>query len=257
MTTTRTWTLTAACALVVAAGAASGSDSPQARQIARRMIDAHGGMAKWKSAPTVSFEDTWEGEAASHTVVEQGSRRAYIDIPTTGARSSWDGERAWSENWKSGAPPRFMALLNYYFVNLPWLTEDPGVVLEPPGRAKLAKDPVEYVTIRMTFEAGTGDTPDDYYLLYIHPETHRLHACEYIVTYKAILPPGMKATPPHLLIYDDWTTIEGLTVPAHFTIYDGDKVYAACKLENWSFRKPFDTARMQMPAGATLDTSEP
>ena len=108
-----------------------------------------------------------------------------------------------------------------------------------------------------TFEAGTGDTPDDYYVLYIHPEVHRLHACEYIVTYQSILPPGTAATAPHLLIYDKWTTIDGLTVPARFTIYEGDKVYASCALENWSFQKPFDTTRMQMPKSATLDTSQP
>lgn len=231
--------------------------APESRQIARRMIEAHGGMATWRSAPTVSFEDTWDGQPMSRTVVEQGSRRAYIEVPASGARLGWDGERAWSENWTGPAPPRFLALLNYYFANLPWLTEDPGVVLGAPGRATIAGDPTSYVTIRMTFEPGTGDTPDDYYLLYVHPESYRLHACEYIVTYESILPPGTKATSPHLLIYDAWTTVDGLTVPAHFTIYDGAAVYAACRFENWSLRAPFDAARMQMPAGATLDTSKP
>lgn len=236
---------------------AANPEAPESRQIARRMIEAHGGMTTWRSAPTVSFEDTWDGQPMSRTVVEQGSRRAYIEVPASGARLGWDGERAWSENWTGPAPPRFLALLNYYFANLPWLTEDPGVVLGAPGRATIAGDPTSYVTIRMAFEPGTGDTPDDYYLLYVHPESYRLHACEYIVTYESLLPPGTKATPPHLLIYDAWTTVDGLTVPAHFTIYDGGAVYAACRFENWSLRAPFDAARMQMPAGATLDTSKP
>ena len=248
----------AAAGILFAAQSHAGSlDSPEARTVVSRMIEAHGGMGTWKSAPTVSFDDTWDNGETAHTTVEQGRRRVYIDYPTSGARLAWDGERAWSESWREKTPPRFLVLLSFYFANLPWLTQDPGVVLATPGRGRIPGDPVEYVTIKMTFEAGTGDTPDDYYVLYIHPEVHRLHACEYIVTYQAILPPGPAATAPHLLIYDKWTTIDGLTVPARFTIYEGDKVYASCALENWSFQKPFDTTRMQMPKSATLDTSQP
>ena len=127
------------------------------------MIEAHGGLEKWRSAPTVSFEDTLqppEGPPLSSRVsVEQESRRAYLDFPEMGARIAWDGEKAWSENWQGPFPPRFFALLSYYFLNLPWLAADPGVNLDEPGTGSLWDDPTEYITVRMTFEPGVGDTP--------------------------------------------------------------------------------------------------
>ncbi len=187
---------------------AAGS-SPAAQAIASAMIEAHGGLERWAAAPTVAFTDEFiQPDATSgfpaRVVVEQGRRRAYIDYAGT-LQLAWDGEKAWSAGSQPPLPPRFLALLNYYFLNLPWLTHDPGVVLGDPGSGKLWDDPTEYTTLRMTFEAGIGDTPDDAYVLYIHPETHRLEANEYIVTYKALLPEGAAATDPHILVYDEWT----------------------------------------------------
>jgi hypothetical protein len=110
----------------------------------------------------------------------------------------------------------------------------------------------------MTFEAGVGDTPDDYYVLYIDPKTHKMKGCRYVVTYKGLLPEGMTKTPEHILIFDEFATVEGLQVPTHYTIYETDhKVYADCGISNWSFQKPFDSARMTMPEGAVVDDSTP
>ena len=165
--------------------------------VVARMIEAHGGLEKWRSAPTVSFEDTLqppEGPPLTSRVsVEQRSRRAYLDFPEMGARMAWDGEKAWSENWQGPFPPRFYALLSYYFLNLPWLAADPGVNLSEPGTGKLWDDPTEYITVKMTFEPGVGDTPDDYYILYIDPDSYRLRAAELRVTYADILPPEVDA----------------------------------------------------------------
>ena len=227
------------------------------------MIAAHGGMEKWAAAPTVSFEDEFkpaeaESGAASRVTVEQGPRRAYIDFPGTEMRMSWDGMKAWSENWQMPFPPRFLALLNYYFVNLPWLAKDPGVILTDAGTGTLVDDPTQYRVIKMTYESGVGDTPDDYYTLYIHPETHRLRACKYIVTYRALLPEGVDATPENTLIFDEFATVDELVVPTHYTIYRGDgAVYATNEIRDWSFRRPFDESRMVMPDGAVVDESAP
>jgi hypothetical protein len=123
------------------------------RQIVDSMIAAHGGMERWASAPTVSFEVEMvpAGQTAgmvSRVTVEQGRRRAYHDLPALSARMAWDGEKAWSENWKLPFPPRFLALLHYYFANLPWLTRDTGVRLASEGTAKLPGDSTDYLTVR-------------------------------------------------------------------------------------------------------------
>src|SRR5262249_30226253 len=115
---------------------ASGPMPMRGPQVVRDMVAAHGGMKPWRTAPTVSFEDEFQRAGqpaqASRVVVEQSRRRVYIDM-ADGARLCWDGTKAWSTNWRSPVPPRFLALLNYYFLDLPWLTQDPGVKLGEPG----------------------------------------------------------------------------------------------------------------------------
>ena len=218
-------------------------------------------MEAWAAAPTVAFtEEFRQGEATSgfpgRVIVEQRARRAMLDY--NGMRAFWDGEKAWSVNWMVPMPPRFLALLNYYFVNLPWLTRDDGVNLGEPGTARLWDDPTEYITVKMTFDAGVGDTPDDYYVLYIHPETHQLRANEYIVTYRALLPEGVAATDPHILVYDEYTEVDGLVVPTHYTIYENDRsIYGSCVISDWSFSEPWDASWMEMPEGAVVDVSQP
>jgi len=259
-------TALALAAIVAVAGlpARPASASTSAMEIVEAMIEAHGGMKAWKEAPTVSFTETWrsatgESRGSTRITVEQGRRRAYLDgLGDDTSHIVWDGKEAWSVDYHGGAPPRFLALLNYYFLNLPWLVEDPGVVLGEPGHATLWEDPKEYTTIRVTYEPGTGDTPDDYYVLYIDPETHRLAGCEYVVTYASLLPEGVTHTPPHILLYDGFTTVSGLLVPTGFTIYLKDhSVYAGCTVADWSFSEPFDASRMTMPEGAVVDTSSP
>ncbi|MGH7452535.1 MAG: DUF6503 family protein [bacterium] len=239
------------------------AQSETSREIIAAMISAHGGMEKWRAVPTVSFEDHFlpasgQKPTISQVTVEQGPRRAYLDFPESKSRIAWDGNKAWSENWQDPIPPRFVALLNYYFLNLPWLAMDPGVILGEPKKAKLWNDPTEYITVKMTFDAGVGDTPEDYYVLYIDPKSHRLKACEYIVTYAALLPPGVRATPPHILIYEEFATVDGLVVPTRYSIYEENhSLYASCEIRSWSFKKPFDATRMTMPPGAVIDSSSP
>ena len=229
--------------------------------VVERMIEAHGGLEKWRSAPTVSFEDTLqppEGPPLTSRVsVEQRSRRAYLDFPEMGARMAWDGGKAWSENWQGPFPPRFFALLSYYFLNLPWLAADPGVNLSEPGTGKLWDDPTEYITVKMTFEPGVGDTPDDYYILYIDPDSYRLRAAELRVTYADILPPEVDAI-EEIAVYDKFATVEGLVVPMKCSIHGKDRSpLASLEWRNWSFDRPFDASRMVMAAGAVVDTSSP
>lgn len=132
-----------------------------------------------------------------------------------------------------------------------------GKSLGDPETARLWDDPTEYVTVRMTFEAGIGDTPDDYYVLYIHPTSKQLKACRYIVTYTEILPEGVESTPEHTFVYDELERVDGLMVPTRCSIYELDQTpYASIEVGGWSFRKPFDASRMSMPEGAVIDTSE-
>ena len=258
--------LAAVLILVVAVAAptpaAAGEIHPASAEIVSKVIAAHGGMEAWAEAPTVAFtEEFRQGEATTgfpgRVTVKQGPRQAALDYGGA-MKAFWDGEKAWSVNWMAPTPPRFLALLNYYFANLVWLTRDPGVNLAEPGTATLWDDPTQYVTMKMTFDAGVGDTPDDYYLLFIDPQSYRLHANEYIVTYGSLLPEGAEATDPHVLVYDEYAEVDGLVVPTHYTIYESDRsIYASCVFSDWSFSDPWDESWMEMPEGAVIDNTQP
>ncbi len=232
-------------------------------EVVARMIEVHGGLEKWRSARSVSFEAALLPPGTSsplmHRVtVEQGQRRAYLDFPEMDARISWDGEKAWSENWEGPFPPRFFSLLSYYLMNLPWLAADPGVNLDAPGTGRLWDDPAEYITVKMTFEPGVGDTPDDYYILYIDPNSYRLRAAELTVTYADALPPDVDAL-TEIIVYEEFATVDGLTVPTKCSVYgkDGSPLASFPNVRDWSFSRPFDESRMVMPSNAVLDTSNP
>jgi hypothetical protein len=265
------WFLTVLCAVVLASPAmlvspviAGGGD---AQDVAMEMIDAHGGMRAWKQAATMSFKNSFvapydpDDPWVSIETTQQGSRRSYQDWPLDNATVAYDGEQVWSVGWKRDNPPKFMVNMAYYFLNLPWLTQDDGVVLAGPGKGKLPNDDAIYTTIRMTFEAGVGDAPDDYYEIFIDPDTHLMRGVEYIVTYGAMLdligvPADVRFFGPLVKVFESYATVAGLKVPAKFNTYsmEGD-VYGEHIVEDISFSKKFDEARMSMPDGAVIDSS--
>lgn len=262
----RTLVTLAAIGILAITGTASGSTGDE---VVKKMIEAHGGWAKWDAAPAVQFrhvlvapsdpDDAW----VSVETIEQGRRRAYLDWPRDGAFIAFDGTRTWSTNWKRGNPPSFMVHLAYYFLNLPWLTQDDGVHLSDVGKGRIPGDDREYLTVKMTFGAGVGETPDDYYTIYIDPETYRMRATEFIVTHAAVLdlfkaPPEVKFIGPLIHVYEDYGTFDGLLIPTKYSTYaPNGQVYGNHTVEDISFRVEFDASKVQMPENGVIDTSDP
>jgi hypothetical protein len=247
--------------------------SPATKEIVAKMLDAHGGIEKWRACPTVCFDshlrvdfgggnwvDFWE-----EVMVEQGTRRVYADLPNqdgTSGQIAFDGQRAWSAGNLQGiarAPARFTAWRNFYLFNAPWLTQDAGVILGEPAKATIPNGSKEYITIPMSFETGTGDTSKDRYVLYIDPDTYQLKASEYGMTYKSMLPEGADETPRSVFVWEKTAKVNGLVVLTAYNVYwkhDGSKVVAG-EVSNWSFHEPFDESRMKMPGDGIVDESQP
>ncbi len=103
-----------------------------------------------------------------------------------------------------------------------------------------------------------GDTPDDYYILYIDPNNNRLRAAELTFTYADVLPPDVDVM-TEVIVYEEFATVDGLTVPVKASIYGKDHAPLASfpEVRDWSFSQPFDESRMVMPSNAVLDTSSP
>jgi hypothetical protein len=234
-----------------------------------RAIEAHGGLAAWYRAPTSSYTWTYANKGAdlrftSFLVVDNRTRKAYHDLLTTGpyddarpveARFAWDGERAWIAPDSVERPnPRFWALTGFYFQQIPFVLADPGLTYEALPDDSIDGTPHDMV--RVGFEAGVGDTPDDTYTLYLDKQTGRVDAIRYTVSY------GRDVEDPSALAetffdYEDYTTVHGLTVPTRFEGYSysdeegpGDTLRNEAFADSISYRRPFDASKLAPPADA-------
>ena len=243
--------------------------SPAARSAIERMIEAHGGMPRWRAAPTVSFtrKATFSSDPQHPWIldetIETQSRRLYQTWPEVGTLLSSDGREVWTVNWTKPFPPRFVAQIGFYFLNLPWITQDPGVILDGPSRGEHPASDREYLTVTMTFEPDVGDTPRDRYVLYIDPESSLLRAIEYHVSYGALLdasflPPDVRTIGPFYHVNHEFESVDGLRVPIRYSVFGQTGARSIeGEVSSWSFREPFDETRMTRPPAAVVDESSP
>jgi len=237
-------------------------------------IEAHGGLEAWYEAPTSSY--VWEYanqdvdlQFASFLVVNNRTRTSYHDLLQIGPHGSpqpiegafaWNGEVAWITPDSLEQPnPHFWATTGYYFEQIPFVLADPGVTFERLPDETL--DGTTYTLVRAGYVEGTGYSDDDTYTLYLHPETRRVDAIRYTVTYGQDVPADAEI-PETLFYYEDYVTVDGLTVPQHFRGYRyvngtrGDR-----RSEAWadsiSFRRPFDASRLSPPEDARIVSPPP
>lgn len=218
--------------------------SSEAGQRVWQAIEAHGGLERWLSSGTIAFEfdyaplgsperrmhthnqvDIWGSRARQQEVGEpsnQGPAEESDGEPGAArATFGWDGERAWITPSPEAfpSPARFWATTPYYFVGMPFVLGDPGTRFERLEDAELEGE--LHHLVKVTYEEGTGDSPDDYYILYIHPETHRVGGLRYVVAYPGFFPEGGH-TPEKLMIYDEQRQVEGLWLSHDMDAYAWD-----------------------------------
>ena len=211
----------------VAEATARLSESPAGRDVLAS-IDAHGGLAAWYAAGPLAFRYTYtrlDSLGQPDTVAGAIDTRQRIDtwaaraVHTLAADSSvqfgLDGATAWTMPGPDAVPTdaRFWSLTPYYFVGIPFVLADPGVRLEPADTLTVEGELAEQV--RVTFESGTGDAPDDYYYLLLDPETKRTRGVRYVVSYPAFNPDGGH-TPETIMLYDGAQTVGDVTLQEGF-----------------------------------------
>ena len=248
--------------------------SMKTKEVVEKMIEAHGGMKMWQDAKSVSFDNIFFNPSAkqmewpspwwvSHEVIDPRTRQAYHDWPLDGAQLSYDGKQVWTVNWAQANPPKMQALFFYYFIGLPWLTQDPNIKLSQTGKGMLPGFEKEFITVTMTFKEkpAVGKTDKDSFKFYIDPDTHLLQGYEYVMGFGAMLDamgmPDGQLMGPMLRIHDKFTKVNGLTLPAemHTMAPDGSMTYGHHVINNYSLSKPFDQKRMKKPSNAVVDNS--
>ncbi|MCB9781249.1 MAG: hypothetical protein H6742_21965 [Alphaproteobacteria bacterium] len=242
----------------------------EAGRLLWRAIEAHGGLAAWHGAGTLQFDfdyaplDQPDRRMFTHNRIDLWSSRALQEElpaslpPEERALLGWDGTEAWIAPGPDAFPStaRFWALTPYYFVGMPFVLADPGVRLERLPDAELGG--VEHRVVRARFDDGVGDAPDDYYVLYLHPETGRVGGLRYVVSFPGFFPDGGHS-PEKLMVYSDPVAVGPLTLAGRYDTFrwdadaqvPGDQV-TAITAGGFVLGEPIPVAEFSRPAGAVV-----
>lgn len=227
-----------------------------------KAMEAQGGLQKWYAQGPIGFRFNYQPVSGSrqrdsYQVIDTWSSKARHQLSANKEiEFGWDGERAWKKvpaGQTLPINPRFWALTPYYFVAMPFVLADPGVKLK-----KLSSDTTidgnVYKSVKVTFGEDVGDSPNDYYIIHLEPQTGRLRYLTYIVTYKGFFPNGGQS-PEKLMHYGGDQTINGIALPTLFKTYalkDGkkDKLVTNTTLSDVSFKPKTNPSYFEMPKGA-------
>ena len=184
------------------------------------MIEAAHGLAAWQAHKAIQAHITVElggqplieGTMMFNTSV--GKSRIELD---DGTIMVFDGQDAWvspSDSPAEGA--RFHLLTWPYFLAAPMKLRDPGSHLTPLD--PMTQGGAELPAAKLTFDAGVGDSPDDWYILYREPFTQHLVAMAYIITYGKGTEEAEKE--PHAITFEDYETIDGVTFSTRWQFWN-------------------------------------
>ncbi|WP_281542563.1 DUF6503 family protein [Maribacter aestuarii] len=172
-------------------------EETEAGSIVWNAMEAHGGLAKWYSNGPLSFRFNYQPvdgstQRDSYQTIDTWSNKArHTSTTDSTAHYGWTGDTAWMKAQDSTAfkyDTKFWALTPIYFLGQPFILDGEGVNLEVLPK-KMYKNKSHDV-VKVTFDEGTGDAPDDYYILYFQEDNHLLSAIRYIVSYPAYFKDG-------------------------------------------------------------------
>ncbi|MDX1542683.1 MAG: DUF6503 family protein [Christiangramia sp.] len=146
------------------------------------------------------------------------STRVRVD-KTNGTSLIFDGEKTviTPDTVKTDGA-RFDIFTWQYFFALPFKLTDPGTVWEREEKRKLGSE--QYNTAQLSFESGVGDSPDDWYIIYQDPETKRLKAAAYIVTFSKDRAEAEEN--PHAIVYSNYRTVEDVAFATKWSFHNWD-----------------------------------
>ena len=170
---------------------------------------------------TVNFGDRTLLDAARIHFHPHGG---LVRIDTDAGTAVFDGQTAYVTGDDAVPNARFQLLTWPYFAVAAYKLDDGGTNLEPmePAPVREGEDP--QTRGKLTFDAGVGDAPDDWYVLYVNDDD-QLTAMAYIVTYGKTL--EQAEAEPHAIVYDGFTDVPdadgeptGAIIATNWTFYD-------------------------------------
>jgi len=207
---------------------------------------AHGGYDHWRQMRELQFSL----EKGEHQTIDLRSRRLRID--GNERTIGFDGHNVWvlPDSLTEGA--RFYHNLFFYFYAMPFVLGDPGIHYQDIGERQLFGNTVH--GIKISYGSGVGDSPKDNYILYYDPDTHKMEALMYTVTFRT----QESSDNFRLIKYDQWQDVNGLLLPEklQWYQYENDSVgemRSEMLFSNVSLSDTLtDEELFTMPAGAGI-----
>lgn len=226
-------------------GIGNGATPPPVFSFSENIEEAHNKPA-FMNQKAVSFDIalSFGGQTRLEGTVSMTTNSTGVRLDKEdGSSAVYDGEQVYLSP-VSALPNgiRFDIFTWQYFFALPFKLTDPGTIWDETDKRKL--DSLEYETSKLSFMEDIGDSPDDWYVIYKDPETNRLKAAAYIVTYSK--DQSEAEEDPHAIVYSDYEVIDNVPFSRKWTFHGwhpekglGDKLGEA-KISNIKFFDPSD-----------------
>ncbi len=216
-----------------------------------KIFDAHGGIDSWNTMENLVFE-TEQSEGNEKTTTALKSRKSLIE--TNAFKIGFNGKKVWLKQdtlaYKGNA--KFYYNLMSYFYAMPFILGDDGIIYEDVE--PLTFEDKVYPGVKISYQAGIGESPEDEYILYYDSKTNKMAWLGYTVTYFS----KEKSKEFHFIKYSNWQTIEGLLLPETLTWYNYQNNKPTTKRSDLKFinvilskEKPSD-ALFEVPEGAKI-----
>ena len=114
-----------------------------------------------------------------------------------------------SPNMTDSAKVRFDAFTWSYFFLLPYKLSDEGTIWSDFSEKKYGEH--TFKVQKLSFSSGTGDSPNDWYLIHTNPQTRLIDHTAYIVSFKMTKEEAQKR-PPGSLTYTHYQKVDGIPV---------------------------------------------
>lgn len=111
---------------------------------------------------------------------------------------------------------RFNAYTWNYFFLFPYKLSDEGTVWHSYTNSEL--DGGKYNAQKLTFEANTGDAPDDWYVVYANKNSNLIEAAAYIVTSGKTIEEA--EADPHAIKYEDFASVKNIPIARKWTFWE-------------------------------------
>lgn len=111
---------------------------------------------------------------------------------------------------------RFDALTWSYFFLFPYKLTDPGTIWNAYDNKEANHE--EYLTEKLTFKSGTGEAPDDWYVVYADKKTNFIEKAAYIVSING----GKEAAEknPHAIQYLEYEDVDGIPIATKWVFWE-------------------------------------